>query len=146
MLWRSTADVINWFKIIEEKKRHTFVVFDIVNFYPSITKELLQDALEFAKQHVQVSNDDMNVIMHACKSLLFAQGQAWSKKDRGDMFDFTMGAYDGAEACEIVGAYILPKLAVHLDWTSVGLYRDDGLAVLKDASGPVADRVRKPIP
>ena len=105
----------------------------------------MQDALEFAKQHVQVSDDDMNVIMHARKSLLFAQGQAWSKKDRGDMFDVTMGAYDGAEACEVVGAYILHKLAVHLDWTSVGLYRDDGLAVLKDASGPVADRVRKQI-
>ena len=80
----------------------------------------MQDALEFGKQHVQVSDDDMNVIMHARKSLLFAQGQAWSKKDRGDMFDVTMGAYDGAEACEVVGAYILHKLAVHLDWTSVG--------------------------
>ena len=145
MLWRLTADVINWFKSIEEKRRHTFVVFDIVNIYPSITKELLHDALEFAKQHVQVSDDDMNVIMHARKSLLFAQGQAWPKKDRGDMFNVTMGAYDGAEACEVVGAYILHKLAVHLDWTSVGLYRDDELAVQKDASGPVADRVRKQI-
>ena len=87
----------------------------------------------------------MDVIMHARKSLLFAQGQVWSEKDRSEIFDVTMGAYDGAEACEVVGANILHKLAVHLDWMSVRLYRDDGRAVLKDASGPMAVRVRKPI-
>eukprot|EP00117_Sycon_ciliatum_P032796 scpid95172/ scgid25362/ len=52
---------------------------------------------------------------------------------------------DGAEACEQVGLYILEKLTAHLSRQSVGLYRDNGLAVLKDASGPMADRTRKQV-
>eukprot|EP00117_Sycon_ciliatum_P035755 scpid83907/ scgid27036/ len=91
--WRSTADVTDWFKGIEEKERHSFLVFDIVNFYPSITKELLLDALNFAQTHdAQVSQDDIDTVMHARKSLLFSDGQVWSKQGRGDMFDVTMDA------------------------------------------------------
>ena len=47
------------------------------------------------------------------------------------MFDVTIGAYDGAEACELIGLYIFGKLTAHLSRQSVGLYRDDGLAVLE---------------
>ena len=39
----------------------------------------------------------------------------------------TMGSFDGAEICELVGLYLLPQLQ-NLN-INVGLYRDDGLAV-----------------
>ena len=42
-----------------------------------------------------------------------------------------MGSYDGAEVCELVGAYILNALATKYDKEQIGLYRDDGLAVFK---------------
>lgn len=42
------------------------------------------------------------------------------------MFDVTMGSYDGAQACELIGLYMLSKLTPLLK-SSVGLYRDDGL-------------------
>ena len=53
--------------------------------------------------------------MHARKSLLFDNwGTAWSKKD-------TMGSFDGAEVCELVGLYILSilsrKYGYKLDYT-----------------------------
>ena len=44
-------------------------------------------------------------------------------------FDVTMGSYDGAEICELVGLYLLSQLQ-NLN-INVGLYRDDGLAVTK---------------
>ena len=33
----------------------------------------------------------------------------WAEKDKPD-FDVTMGSYDGAEVCELVGLYILDIL------------------------------------
>ena len=44
-------------------------------------------------------------------------------------FDVTMGSYDGAETCELVGLYLLSQLQ-HIN-INVGLYRDDGLATCK---------------
>ena len=42
-----------------------------------------------------------------------------------------MGSYDGAEICELVGLFILNNLAERFGKESVGLYRDDGLLILK---------------
>ena len=36
--WRNSAAVINWFKSLNDKNRHTFLSFDITAFYPSISK------------------------------------------------------------------------------------------------------------
>eukprot|EP00794_Sanderia_malayensis_P017157 gene17157-biopygen14763 len=47
--------------------------------------------------------------MHSRKSLLFNDNNAWVKKDNRN-FDVTMGSYDGAEVCELVGLLILNKL------------------------------------
>ena len=49
---------------------------------------------------------------------------------RHDMFDVTMGSYDGAETCELIGTYMLSLIASKFK-DEVGLYRDDGLAVCK---------------
>ena len=40
-----------------------------------------------------------------------------------------MGSYDGAEVCELVGLFILNGLANEYGKESIGLYRDDGLAI-----------------
>ena len=46
------------------------------------------------------------------------------------MFDVTMGSYDGAETCELIGSYMLSLVTTKFK-DQVGLYRDDGLAVCK---------------
>ena len=56
-----------------------------------------------------------------------------------------MGSFDGAEVCELVGLYLLDKLSELLGKDNVGLYRDDGLAAIKNTSGPVLDKMRKNI-
>ena len=67
------------------------------------------------------------------------------KKEKDGAFDVTMGSYDGAEVCEIVGAFILIKLEPILGRRDAGLYRDDGLSVVKGTSGSAADHLRKSI-
>ena len=59
------------------------------------------------------------------------------------MFDVAMGCYDGAEVCELVGLYILHKLTSTYTNGSIGLYRDDGLAVFKNMSARSLDKARK---
>ena len=56
-----------------------------------------------------------------------------------------MGSYDGAEICELVGLYLLNQLSTLVDKSSVGLYRNDGLAATNNANGPKPDRIRKDI-
>ena len=56
-----------------------------------------------------------------------------------------MGSFDGAEMCKLIGLYFLNKVKALLDSGNVGLYRDDGLAVVHKANGPKVDRLRKDI-
>ena len=55
----------------------------------------------------------------------------------------TMGCYDGAEICELVSLYLLNEIESQIGKADIGLYRDDGLAMFPNLSGPKADRMRK---
>ena len=142
-LWKNSAAVINWFKGVEDKINHTFLCFDIVDFYPSISESLLKEALAYARQHASITDSDMEVIFNARKSLLFENGRPWMKR-KDSLFDVTMGSYDGAEICELVGAFLLSRLKQPQCTNEIGLYRDDGLAVL-NAPAHTVDTVRKNI-
>ena len=64
--------------------------------------------------------------MSTKKNLLYSEGDPWIKKGEGEPWDVTMGSWDGAEVCDLIGLYSLSKcqdLGLNL-----GLYRDDGLA------------------
>ena len=41
-----------------------------------------------------------------------------------------MGAYDGAEVCKLVGTFLLEKISEICNEGDLGLYRDDGLAII----------------
>ena len=120
--------MLDWFNNIKNKSRLTFIEFDIVEFYPSISAELLNDALQFASKFTTISEKEMDIITHVRKSVLFSEGSAWGKKTTGNLFDVTMGSFDGAEACELIGTYMLHQISKELGY-SIGLYRDDGLGV-----------------
>ena len=42
-----------------------------------------------------------------------------------------MGAYDGAEICELVGIFMLSLLSKKYSSNNIVLYRDDGLSVFR---------------
>ena len=56
-----------------------------------------------------------------------------------------MGSYDGAEICELVGLYLPEELTNIKPKESVGLCRDDGVAILPNTSGPKTERLKKKI-
>ena len=82
---------------------------------------------------------------HCRKSLLFSNNEAWKKKQTESCFDVTMGSFDGAEVCELVGIYILCFLAKLINKKDCGLYRDDGLLILRNVNGQQIDRMCKKI-
>ena len=62
------------------KSKCTFLQFDIEEFYPSISKDLLLKSLTFAEEFINIQENDKNVILHARKSLLFTNDDYWLKK------------------------------------------------------------------
>ena len=83
--------------------------------------------------------------MHAKKTLLFHDNLPWQKTTPPHDFDITMGSYDGAKTCDLIGIYILNKINHIIDNKDVGLYRDDGLAVLRNQSLTEDNRKAKEI-
>ena len=141
--WKNTNDVIEWFCNLENKNRKTFLKFDIVSFYPSISEKLMSSAISWAKSITNISDSEVSVIMHCRKMFLFYDGECWVKKSNPD-FDVSMGSLDSAEVCELVGLYILQQMEVLIPQQNLGLYRDDGLAVV-ELSGPETDQFRRKI-
>ena len=90
--WRNTQNVIDWFGNIEEKTRHSCIPFDIIDFYPSISENLLDQALSLASSLASISNEDISIIKHARKSLVFNNGKPWTKINNSDLFHVTMGS------------------------------------------------------
>ena len=117
---------------------------DIVEFYPSISEKRLSNAITYAQTLIEIEQKVIDIIMHSRKSLLFAEDSIWVKKNN-DLFDVTMGSYDGAEVCELVGLYLLHQVKSAFPSISFGLFRDDGLGYYKNMPGPETERTRKTI-
>ena len=83
--------------------------------------------------------------MQSRRTLLFNNKKPWLKKSGNEEFDVPMGCFDGAEVCEVIGVYILHLLKTVMRKENVGLYRDDGLGILRNSSGPEIERKRKQI-
>ena len=69
--WRSTGEVITWFCETCIPARTRFLTFDIESFYPSISENLPDKAIGFAQCRSDLSPEDIELIKHYHKSLLF---------------------------------------------------------------------------
>ena len=126
--WKDTELALAWFKNIPDKPDHSFICFDVVNFYPSISEDLPTKALTFATEYSdEITGEEKEIVIQAKRSVLFNDNQTWSKKSADSHFDVTMGSFDGAETCELVGYYLLSQLPLSYR-SNIGLYRVDGLA------------------
>ena len=86
------------------------VMFDMKNFFPSITQDMLKKALNFASEYIYISKCDIDVLNHARKSLLSDGSHAWIKK-QGGLLDVSMGAYDVARSVR-AGGHIYVKYII----------------------------------
>ena len=128
-LLKNTEETIQWFKNLDNKKELQFIQFDIENYYPSISKELLDATLEFASQHTAINELQKETIRNARESILVSGSKIWSKKE--GPWDVTMGAFDGAQVTDLIGIYILHRLKNEIPEVNFTLYRDDGLGTHK---------------
>ena len=147
--WKSSSAIIKWFinieniKNIENTPNCSLIIFDIQDFYLSISLSLFNKAIEFEKKIYKLSNDEISVIMQSRKTLLFSDGEPWVKKDDEDDFDVPMGCYSGAEVCKLVGTYLLNQLQAVIAKENMVIYRDDGLSIFKNMSEPEVERKKK---
>jgi hypothetical protein len=49
--WKNTKSVLFWFNKVTDKSQYSFIAFDVVDFYPSISIDLLKAALDFASKY-----------------------------------------------------------------------------------------------
>ena len=53
--WKNTHSVINWIYKITDKCKHSFIKFDVVDFYPSISSKALVATLNLARSYCKIS-------------------------------------------------------------------------------------------
>ena len=88
---------------------------------PSIKKTLLIKAINFAERLVNITHEDKVIMKHPRKSLIYHNSEPWMKK-HSRLFDVTMGTYNGAEVCKLLGIYLLYKLSLKYNKNDIGLY------------------------
>lgn len=76
-------------------------------FYPQISKGLLLKVITYAETLVNISDKEMNTILHSRKSLLFNNTDIWINENGDPDSDMKMGIFDDAELSELVCLYIL---------------------------------------
>ena len=98
--------------------------------------------IRFANRRISIANKGIEALFRARNSLLYYNDEPWVKKGESN-FDVRMGAYNGAEICELIGIFISSLLSKHINKNHIGLYRDDGLATLKNTSAAESEKFKK---
>lgn len=68
---------------------------------PSISRELLNFALEFAEVYLNISKDAITIIFNYRKSVLIHENKPWIKNS-ADNYDISVGSLDSAESSDLV--------------------------------------------
>ena len=143
-LRRNSLETIEWFRKIKNKSKASFIQFDIIDFYPSISKKILIGSINYAKEYIDITKEQYDIIL-ACRKTVFGNnGSTWIKS--GPMnFDVPMGGYDSSQIADLVGLYILHVLNRIIKLDHVGSYRDDGLMYIPNSNGANSSSIQKKI-
>ena len=95
--------------------------------------------------HTEISDSETRIIYNASQSVLLYNDELWIKKkdSKSPAFDITMGGYHGAEICELVGLFMLNEITAFVPKHTVGLYRDDGLLVIRNQTGFKTEKLKQ---
>ena len=63
--WKNTASVLQWFDRLTNKSDLAFICFDVVELYPSISEALLNRALDFVSEHLDISASERQTIINS---------------------------------------------------------------------------------
>ena len=79
-LWRNSYDTIEWFRKIKNTSKATFRQFDIIDFYPSISKNILIDSINYAQEYVNITKEQYDILLACRKTVLKNNESTWVKK------------------------------------------------------------------
>ena len=74
--FKNTASVLQWFQPIQNKQRYKWIIFDLLEYYPSISEKLLTDALNWAQTFTPIDEKTKEIILYVRKTFLFYKGRA----------------------------------------------------------------------
>ena len=75
---------------------------------------MFRKAINWAKQYSKITDDEIDIMIKAKRSLLLDGINLWKKKGDVD-FNIAMGSWDEAESTDIVGLYLLSKMKQELN-------------------------------
>ena len=79
-LWRNSLDTIDWLVNIKNKNSITFIQLDIIDFYPSITRELLLKSKNHTCEYTDICDEEIEILTACKKSILTDNWRTWVKK------------------------------------------------------------------
>ena len=117
---------------IKSKHLRTFIQLDVASMYPSISRPLLDAALEWAKNvdSIGLTKEETECVYVARESLVFMDNKPWEKKDVN--FDVGMGSGDSAEITELIDLFLMYQISQVekiVPKENLGAFRDDYLVV-----------------
>ena len=95
MQWTNSDQVLSWF-IGLDKEVYSYLKFNVVDYYPSISEELVTKSLKYAESNTNIPTKDLLIIINTCKSILYDWGNLWRKKrgqNNNSLFDVAQGSY-----------------------------------------------------
>ena len=108
--WENSTLVRVQFKAIINKQQCFFSVFEVGEFYISISLDLYEKALNFPKEITPTADIDLRIMTQSTENILFHGGESFIKRESNENFNVPMGCFDGADECKLVGTYILSQL------------------------------------
>ena len=89
-LWESSYGTIEWFGRIGNRSKAAFVQFDIINFCPSMTKNILIGSIGYARRCIDITVEQYEIVLACRKAVLGNSDSTWVKNGL-DNFDVPMG-------------------------------------------------------
>ena len=130
--------------VIYSLSRFIYIQFDIIEFYPSMTRELLLKYQNHAKEYTDITDEEIEIILAYRKSILTDNRRTFVKSHE-DNFDVPMDIYDSAQVADSIGIYVLDTLGHIVNLEQVGLYRDDKIIFIPDSNGLKTSKIQKKI-
>ena len=115
-----------------------------LEFYPSISRELLLKSLNHARENTDITDEEIEIIVAFKKSIQADNRRTWLKSCV-DNFDVPMGAYDSAQIADLIGIYVLDTFGCIVNLEQMGLYWDDRIIFITGSNGPKTSKIHKKI-
>ena len=95
-------------------------IYFIFKILPSISQKILIDSINYAREYIDITKEQIDIILACRRTLLDNNETTWIKSGPVN-FDIPMGGYDSSQTADLVGLYILHILNRIISSEQLGL-------------------------